>query len=189
MMRSLPGLDPVLGPERLDIRLQESPEVFLSGLGPGLADLKGLDLHLDHITQEPPADTHTNFTITISTNLSKLHHYDKYKLIEMSSTSGPFSGPPSLSQERIHDVTANPLSHVSSPWKPSKTTTSPLPTFFFSPRIFFLWTYWVEFTNKDQVKTINLIWTMDKISAKQEWTSAWACDESHTLSRVNRPVY
>ena len=47
---------------------------------------------------------------------------DKYKLIETSSMSGPFSGPPSLSQKRIHGVTANPLSHVSSPWKPSKTT-------------------------------------------------------------------
>ena len=32
---------------------------------------------------------------------------DKYKLIETSSMSGPFSGPPSLSQERIHGVTAN----------------------------------------------------------------------------------
>ena len=35
---------------------------------------------------------------------------DKYKLVETSSMSGPFSGPPSLSQERIHGVTAN-LSH------------------------------------------------------------------------------
>ena len=32
---------------------------------------------------------------------------DKYKLIETSSMSGPFSGPPSLSQERIHVVPAN----------------------------------------------------------------------------------
>ena len=35
---------------------------------------------------------------------------------------GPLS-PPSLSHERIHGVTANPLSRLSSPWKPSKTTT------------------------------------------------------------------
>ena len=32
---------------------------------------------------------------------------DKYKLIETSSMSGPFSGPPSFSQERIPGVTAN----------------------------------------------------------------------------------
>ena len=32
---------------------------------------------------------------------------DKYKLIETWSMSGTFSGPPSLSQERIHGVTAN----------------------------------------------------------------------------------
>ena len=38
------------------------------------------------------------------------------------SLSGPFSGPPSLSQEKIHGVTANPYLHLSSPWKPSKTT-------------------------------------------------------------------
>ena len=36
--------------------------------------------------------------------------FDKYKLIETSSMSGPFSGPPSLFQERIHGVTANLLS-------------------------------------------------------------------------------
>ena len=29
---------------------------------------------------------------------------DTYKLIETSSMSGPFLGPPSLSQERIHGV-------------------------------------------------------------------------------------
>ena len=36
--------------------------------------------------------------------------------------SGSFSGPPSLSQERLHGVTTYPRSHLSSPWKPSKTT-------------------------------------------------------------------
>ena len=55
--------------------------------------------------------------------------FDKFVLlkttitnIETLSMSGPYSGPPSLSQERIHGVTANPHSHLSSPWKPSKTT-------------------------------------------------------------------
>ena len=39
-------------------------------------------------------------------------------------TSCILSSGPSLSQERIHGVTVNPLSHVSLPWKPSKTGTS-----------------------------------------------------------------
>ena len=37
---------------------------------------------------------------------------DKYKLIETSSMSGRFSGPPSLSQERIHGVTAKRLLQI-----------------------------------------------------------------------------
>ena len=32
---------------------------------------------------------------------------DKYKLIKMLSMSGPFSWPPSLSQERLHGVSSN----------------------------------------------------------------------------------
>ena len=42
-------------------------------------------------------------------------HYpedDNYKLIKMSNISGPFSGPPLLSQERIHVVNANLHSHL-----------------------------------------------------------------------------
>ena len=35
---------------------------------------------------------------------------DKYKLFETSSMSGPFSGPPSLSQERIQFCNRKPLS-------------------------------------------------------------------------------
>ena len=45
-----------------------------------------------------------------------------FMCIETSSMSGPFSGPPSLSQERIHGATVNPRSHTSPPWKLSKTT-------------------------------------------------------------------
>ena len=42
--------------------------------------------------------------------IDRLQDDDKYKLIETSSMSGPFLGPLSFSQERIHGVTANPLS-------------------------------------------------------------------------------
>ena len=50
--------------------------------------------------------------LNVLTSLYLYSEDDKYKLIETLSMSGPFSGPPSLSQERIHGVTPNPLLHI-----------------------------------------------------------------------------
>ena len=49
-----------------------------------------------------------------------------WKGSDHESMNGRFSVPPPLPQEIIHDVTTNPLSHVSSSWKYSDTTMSML---------------------------------------------------------------